>query len=374
MEPRRTIGIVGGGQLALMMAEAAAPLGLRIECLVGGPDDPVVRVVPQAQVGSARDLTDLRRLAQRCDALTFDHELVDPVGLAVLEDEGVVLRPGATALAVAIDKHRQMRVLRGLGLPVPETVVAHSLDEALDAVAAFGGEAVLKVATGGYDGRGVLLDASAASVRSWFPITPTTVLVQPRLAIDHELATQVVRGADGEIVVYPVVRTVQQDGMCAVVQVPSEIESDIEQESVRIATAIAEAIGVVGVLAVEFFVADGRLLFNEIAARPHNSGHVTIESSRTSQFENHLRAVAGLPLGATDLVVPAAAMVNVIGGREASLGSTPLPADVAVHLYGKTPRPGRKLGHVTSIAETTDDAVERAVRAARALEQGAVAS
>lgn len=374
MEPLTTIGIVGGGQLAVMMAEAGRRLGLVVECLADDVDDPVFRVVPHAVVGDPRDLRDLRRFASRCDAVTFDHELVDPVQLAVLEDEGVVLRPSATALAVATDKFRQLRLFRSRGLPVPETIVVHSVEQAIAAVDSLGGGAVLKAATGGYDGRGVLFDCEESAIRAWFPATQTTVLVQPALAIDHELAAQVVRGPDGKMVSYPVVRTVQRDGMCAVVQVPSELDPSLEVEATTIARVIAESIGVVGVLAVEFFVVDGRLVLNEIAARPHNSGHVTIESSRVSQFENHMRAVAGHPLGATDLVVPAAAMVNVIGGPTTGTSPAPLPGDVSVHLYGKTPRPGRKLGHVTSIADSTDDAVERAVRAARSLESGVLAS
>ena len=367
------LGIVGGGQLAVMTAEAARPLGIEVVALASSRDDPVHRVVPGTIVGDSHDVRDLRRLAALCDGLTFDHELVDPVTLALLEDEGVALRPGATAMAVAVDKHRQLRLFRSAGLPVPETVVVHSVHEAIAAAESFG-PAVLKSATGGYDGRGVLIDPGPDAIRSWFPRRRATVLVQPRLAIEAELAVQVVRGVDGEIVVYPAVRTVQDDGMCAVVHVPSGLPPGLESEAASIARTVAEAIGVVGVLAVEFLVVDGAIVLNELAARPHNSGHVTLESSRTSQFENHVRAVVGLPLGATDLVVPAAAMANVIGNVAVAGGLGPSSDDVAVHLYGKTPRPGRKLGHVTSIADSTELAVERAIRAARDLEQGVLAS
>lgn len=373
MDTLRTIGIVGGGQLAVMTAEAARRLGIGVVALAATPDDPVHRVVPDTCVGDARDIRDLRLLADRCDGLTFDHELVDPVVLALLEDEGIVVRPGATAMAVAIDKHRQFRLFRSRGLPVPETAIVHTADEAIAAVQSFG-SSVLKAATGGYDGRGVLLDASPDAIRRWYPESRATVLVQPRLAIEDELAVQVVRGANGDMVTYPVVRTVQRDGMCAVVHVPSGLPLRLEVEASTIARTIAEAIGVIGVLAVEFFVVDGAVVINEIAARPHNSGHVTLESARTSQFENHVRAVVGQPLGSTDLVVPAAAMVNVIGGDHPDGRFGPLPSDVAVHLYGKRPRPGRKLGHVTSTASSIDVAVERAMRAARELECGVLAS
>jgi len=369
-----SIGIVGGGQLALMMAEAASRIDLTVEVLAAAPDDPAARIVPRTTLGDPRDPTDLRRFAERCDAITFDHEMVDPALLAVLEDEGHVLRPGARAMRFAVDKERQLELFDRLGLAMPTTVVARSLDETTDAIMAFGGEAVCKVATGGYDGRGVLLGATTTAAQEWYPSRAVTVLVQPPLAIDGELAVQVVRGADGEMVVYPVVRTVQRDGMCAVVQVPSGADPRLEREAVMAACAVAEAIDVVGVLAIEFFVVDGGLLLNEIAARPHNSGHVTMESARISQFENHLRAVAGHPLGSTELVVPAAAMVNVVGGSSTARGHGPLPTDVAVHLYGKEPRPGRKIGHVTATATTIEHAVDRATAAARALENGVLTS
>lgn len=368
-----TIGIIGGGQLAVMTAEAARRLGVRVAALAATAEDPIHHVVGTTLVGDARDPRDLRRLAAECEVLTFDHELVDPVVLALLEDEGLVFRPGATALAIATDKHRQLRLFRSRDLPVPDTVVVRDVDAAIDAANSFG-DAVLKSATGGYDGRGVLLDSRPETIRSWFPDRDATVLVQPRLDIEDEVAVQVVRAVDGSIVVYPVVRTVQEDGMCAVVQVPSGLAPPIELEAQRIAMVIADSIDVVGVLAVEFFVVDGALVLNELAARPHNSGHVTLESARTSQFENHVRAVVGQPLGSTDLIVPAAAMANVVGvdGMDGRFGR--LPTDVAVHLYGKEPRPGRKLGHVTSTAHTTEVAVQQAVRAARELEGRVLAS
>ncbi|MFM8863280.1 MAG: 5-(carboxyamino)imidazole ribonucleotide synthase [Acidimicrobiia bacterium] len=369
MIPLRSIAIVGGGQLALMMAEAASRIGLVIEVLAAHPDDPAARIVPRTTIGDPGDPVALRELARRCEAVTFDHEMVDPAVLRDLESEGFVLRPGAQAMAVAVDKERQLEVFGRLGLPVPPTNVARSLDEVAAAIAAVGGAAVLKVATGGYDGRGVLLGATADSATEWFPDRP--VLVQPEMDIDAEIAVQVVRGVDGQMATYPVVRTVQHSGMCAVVQVPSGLDPGIERAAVEMAMAIAAEIDVVGVLAVEFFIVDGELLLNEIAARPHNSGHITIESACVSQFENHLRAVAGHPLGSTELVVPAAAMVNVVGSSCGGVGYGPLPTDVAVHLYGKQPRPGRKLGHVTATSESVDDATERALRAARNLENGA---
>ena len=374
MEPCRRVGIVGGGQLAVMMAEAARRLGLEVEALARSGDDPVFRVVPSARVGDACSFDDLRSLAEGTDVITFDHELVDRSVLARLEADGFELRPGSTALAVATDKRCEAGLFEALALDRPDTVIVHEPSAALDAVARFGGAAVLKTATGGYDGRGVLLDVSEHAVRSWFPENAEAVLVQRRVPIDCELAVQVVRGVDGEIVAYPPVRTVQVDGMCSVVHVPSGLGDSVESRAIEISKSIADSIDAVGVLAVEFFVTDGRVVVNEIAARPHNSGHLTIEATLASQFDNHMRAVAGMPLGSTELVVPAAAMVNVVGPSNSIEALGPMPTDVAVHMYGKSLRPGRKIGHVTAIAPTIDEAVERASRAAEVLEAGRVSA
>lgn len=363
------VGIVGGGQLAVMMAEAADELGLEITSLAQVADDPIFSFGRQGFVGDALALDDLRRLASNSDVLTFDHELVDYRVLAQLESEGVIVRPGSTTMAIATDKERQHELFELLEIAQPDTVVVSDLASALNAISRFDGAAVLKTARGGYDGRGVLLDSSEAAVREWFPEGQTTVLVQRRVDIDFEVAVQVVRAHDGTMVTYAPVRTVQSDGMCSIVHIPAEIPPALEDEAMEIARRIAEAVDVIGILAVEFFVLDGALLVNELAARPHNSGHLTIEASATSQFENHLRAVTGLPLGPTDRIVPAAAMANIVGQARQVPQDQSFSSDVSVHMYGKTPRPGRKLGHVTAIADTTDQAIKRALDAANELEQ-----
>ena len=363
------VGIVGGGQLAVMMAEAADDLGLEITSLAQVADDPIFSFGRQGFVGDALALDDLRRLASDTDVLTFDHELIDYRVLAQLESEGVVVRPGSTTMAIATDKEMQYELFERLEIAQPDSVVVTELAAAFEAISRFDGAAVLKTARGGYDGRGVLLDATEAAVREWFPTSQTTVLVQRRVDVEIEIAVQVVRAHDGAVVTYSPVRTVQSDGMCSIVHIPADIAPALEDEAMEIAREIAEAIDVVGILAVEFFVLDGELLVNELAARPHNSGHLTIEASATSQFENHLRAVTGLPLGPTDRIVPAAAMANIVGQTREKLQDQPFSPDVFVHMYGKTPRPGRKLGHVTAIADTTDQAIEHALDAAKELEQ-----
>ncbi len=369
MAPGHRVGIVGGGQLAVMMADAADALGLGITSLAQVADDPIFSFGRQGFVGDALDLGDLRRLASDNDVLTFDHELVDYRVLAQLETEGVIVRPGSTTMAIATDKERQYELFERLEIAQPETVVVSDLDSAFEAISRFDGAAVLKTARGGYDGRGVLLDSSEAVVREWFPPGQTTVLVQRRVDVEIEIAVQVVRAQDGTMVTYSPVRTVQSDGMCSIVHIPAEIAPALQDEAMEIARKIAEAIEVVGILAVEFFVLDGELLVNELAARPHNSGHLTIEASATSQFENHLRAVTGLPLGPTDRIVSAAAMANIVGQTRGELQDHSFSPDVFIHMYGKTPRPGRKLGHVTAIADTTDQAIERALDTAKELEQ-----
>jgi 5-(carboxyamino)imidazole ribonucleotide synthase len=382
---RPTVGIVGGGQLALMLFEASLRLDLDIRVLAARADDPTVGVVPDVRLGDPHDRQALADFADGCDVVTFDHELVDPTVLAALEESGVVLRPGASTMAVAIDKLAQHRIFRDAGLPVPETIVAADAAAVRRAADVLGGPVVVKLATGGYDGRGVAdLDPTHAEP-PWLRMLDRVALVQPRLAIEHELAVVVVRGAAGDMSTYPVVATVQHDGMCRLVHVPSGAGAALEQQAGAIARQVADLVDAVGIVAVEFFVVDGRLLVNEIATRPHNSGHLTIESSVTSQFENHLRAVTGQPLGATDPVVAAAAMVNLVGSVPGATDPSDrvrvpspaqgrrLPADAAVHLYRKTPRPGRKLGHVTAVAESLDLAVSRARRAASDLEAGGTA-
>ncbi len=376
LSARPVIGIVGAGQLALMMFEASLRLDLDVRVLGGAPDEPALRVVPRGAIGDPRDAHVLRSFAHGVDAITFDHELIDIDSVRALERDGHLVRPGSRALSVAIDKQKQHLAFCELDIDQPPTYIAVGVDSLRAAVTSRAFPVVVKHATGGYDGRGVQvierqtqLDALVDAVNP-DSAADITFIVQPKVEIELEIAVQVVRSVHGEIVSYPVVRTVQEDGICRLVHVPAEIPAETAQTAVDAAIRLAEHLDVVGVLAVEFFVVGGQLLVNEIATRPHNSGHITIESSITSQFENHLRAVGGLRLGSTDLVVGAASMVNVIGSNvpPTDLASV-LPRDVAVHLYGKEHRPGRKLGHVTAVGDSIDEVIRRARRAVEALEQ-----
>lgn len=342
------LGIVGGGQLARMLYQAAIPLGIDVRVFAARADEGAARVARDVWVGDHRDLDALARFAAACDVVTFDHELVDPDDVAALEAAGATVRPGARALRVAADKIAQRALFERLGLPVAPYVVADDVDVVARRWAADRSPMVVKTARGGYDGRGVWMVTDDADLDRFVTTgVPGPFLVEPLLALEAELATLVTRGVDGTIVHYPVVRTHQHEGMCRATVAPADVPEALTAAARAIACLTADALDLVGVLAVELFVVEGRLLLNELAPRTHNSGHYTIEACVTSQFENHLRAVLGLPLGPGDLRVPAAAMANLVGRGPDAHDLATLPASARVHHYGKADRPGRKVGHVT---------------------------
>lgn len=368
------VGIVGAGQLARMTYQAAVGLGLDMLILAEDPHDPAAQITARTELGSARSSQDLARLAASCDVVTFEHELVALDALADLEATGHALRPGTQTLAVTTDKARMRTTLDAAGIPVPPFAVLPSGGNgsaeasAQAAVASFaathGWPVVLKAVRGGYDGRGVWIASGpdeAAAVLAQGADHGLDLMVEAHVAIDLEIAVLVARRPSGETAAWPPVQTVQIDGICREVLAPAPVEPAVAAAAVDLARRIAATVGAVGVLAVELFVHGGDLVVNELAARPHNSGHWTIEGATTSQFENHLRAVADLPLGATDLTAAAIASVNVLGGARSGTPGAPASdprrsdvlagalavGDAHVHLYGKTPRAGRKLGHVT---------------------------
>jgi 5-(carboxyamino)imidazole ribonucleotide synthase len=373
------VGIVGAGQLARMLCQAAVGLGVTPRLLAADPIDSAALVDPDVLVGDPGSLAALRALAASCGVTTFDHELVDPDHLAALEAEGHVLRPGAATAAVVVDKRRQREVVGGLGLFQPAwRALPTDVGEAADGVRAHAAEhgwpVVLKAARGGYDGRGVRVVAGPDDVDvAVASMGGAPLLVEEGIAIVVEVAVQVARRPGGEVVAYPVVETVQRDGICVEVVAPATVDPGVAAAADDAARRIAEAIGLVGLLAVELFVdGGGRVTVNELAVRPHNSAHHTIESCETSQFENHLRAVLDLPLGSPALRAPHAVMVNVLGPADGSDPADRLAAALAVpgahvHLYAKGAKPGRKLGHVTVCGADADDVRDRARRAAAAL-------
>ena len=355
-----------------MMGEEAHDVGVSLAVLAQSSDDSATSRVDHVMLGAADDPVALRRLAREVDVVTFDHELVDLEVLATLESEGVILRPSASALAYSVDKARQRESFARAGFPVPAHAVIRR-DEDLAVLAGwsqrYGGPPVLKAARGGYDGRGVLFptDDREALVTARDLLRHGDVVAEERVELRRELAQLVVRGVRGDLVVYPLVTTVQSAGMCSEVHFPAEVDDATREVAREVATRVAEHIDLVGVMAVEFFDTPRELLINELALRPHNSGHWTIEGTHTSQFANHLRAVSGRELGSSDPLAPCAVMVNVVGGdAPGSLDDAQLVEGVAVHDYGKAWRPGRKLGHVTSVGDDAHAVHVRAWTSARA--------
>lgn len=375
-----TVGIVGGGQLARMMVQAAIPLGISVRILAERADDGAARVCPDVTIGRADDPEALRAFAAGCDFLTLDHELVDLEALETIAATGVPVRPSAKTLAYAKDKLHQRTEFAAAGLPVPDFEALPPGPDGATALLAFAGwrgwPVVAKAQRGGYDGRGVwiLQDADTArALREECDANGVALLLEEFVDIQKELAVLVARRASGETVVYPVVETVQRDGICHEVLAPAAVPPLVAAEARAIGERIATLTDATGIVATElFWTVDGRLLINEIATRPHNSGHFSIEGAQTSQFENHLRGVMDWPLGPGDLVAPSVVMANLLGADSESLAAR-LPAtlelDPGVHpyLYGKQVRPGRKIGHVNALGDDPDETRRRAVRAAAML-------
>jgi 5-(carboxyamino)imidazole ribonucleotide synthase len=364
------VGIVGAGQLARMSAPPAIALGIRLRVLAERADDPAAQVVPDVTVGDYRDLDTLRSFAAGCDVVTFDHEHVPTELLRALEAEGVQVRPGSAALVHGQDKLVMRRELRSIGVPVPRWAPVESADDLAKFLAdSPDGAAVLKTARGGYDGKGVRVVRDVAATADWLD-GDAPLLVEELVDFTRELAVIVARSPSGQAVVYPVVESVQVDGVCNEVYAPAPgIEEDHALAAQQAALQIAQALEVTGLMAVEMFDTVDGVLVNELALRPHNTGHWTIDGAVTSQFEQHLRAVLDLPLGSPTPFAPYAVMVNLLGGELPDLYPAYLhcmardPA-LKIHVYGKEVRPGRKIGHVTVIGDDLADLQERGRHAA----------
>ncbi|WP_457623824.1 5-(carboxyamino)imidazole ribonucleotide synthase [Nocardioides secundeburneus] len=367
------MAVVGGGQLARMMAEPAAAMGIPLRLLAEAEGVSAAQVIVDQLVGDHTDLADLRAVTAGASVVTFDHEHVPTDHLRALETDGVAVRPGPGALVHAQDKGVMRERLAELGAPCPRNAIVASLAD----VEAFGLPCVLKTTRGGYDGKGV-----------WFVRTPDDVAEPLRVAAEtgvrllaeetvdfrRELSAQVVRSPSGQAAAYPVVASTQLDGICHEVIAPApDLDPDLATQAQQLALTIAGELDVVGMLAVELFeTRDGRILVNELAMRPHNTGHWTQDGAVTSQFENHLRAVLDLPLGSPSARQPWTVMVNILGGPDDQVGRLfdgyphALARDphLRVHLYGKDLRPGRKVGHVNAYGDDLEDCLERARHAA----------
>ena len=365
--------MVGGGQLARMSAAPAAALGIDFRVLATSPQESAAQVVSDVFLGSHDDERAVLAFAEGVDVVTFDHEHVPPPILEKLEARGVAVRPGPHALINAQDKAVMRRTLEGAGAPVPRWRVVHSAGQAEAFAQEVGYPFILKTSRGGYDGKGVWRIADrgeAKSVMSGALQPGAQWLAEEAVPFVQELSAQVARSPSGQTVAYPVVRTVQTGGICSEVVAPApDLSDERAMLAQRIALDVAGALNVTGMLAVEMFDTGDALLVNELAMRPHNSGHWTIEGAVTSQFENHLRAVLDLPLGAPNLRAPHAVMVNILGGDVGALYSAyrhvfARDPGVKVHLYGKDVRPGRKVGHVTVVGDDASSLLARARHAA----------
>ena len=377
MLPPPTVAVIGGGQLARMMQESAVALGINLRALVEASDGSTGQVTVDKAVGEPADLDAVRALIDGADVLTFEHEHI-PAPTMEEAARLVSVQPPASALLYAQDKLAMRERLTHMGIPCPAWARVEDEAQLAEFGATIGWPLIVKTPRGGYDGHGVTIAHSPADVSSWWGNGP--LLAEALVPFTGEVAALLARTPSGEIASWPVASTVQIDGVCAEVTAPAVgIRPETAAEARRIGERIAAELGVTGVLAVEMFVvgegADERVLVNELAMRPHNTGHWTIDGAVTSQFEQHLRAVLDLPLGSTQLRAPGthAVMVNLLGSSHTQPARTLAEAFAAggagakVHLYGKEVRPGRKLGHVTVVDADPALALERARAAVNAL-------
>lgn len=367
-----TLAVIGGGQLARMMAQPAIALGLPLRLLAEAEGVSAAQVIPDHEVGDYTDLETLRRVTEGCPVVTFDHEHVPTEHLRELEDSGIAVRPGPDALVHAQDKGVMRARLGELGIPCPRNALVSTTAD----VVAFGLPCVLKTTRGGYDGKGVWVVRDLADADVAFTAAREAgvhVLAEELVDFRRELSALVARSPSGQAAAYPVVASAQLDGICHEVVAPApDLAPDLAGQAQEIALRVAGALGVTGILAVELFeTTDGRILVNELAMRPHNTGHWTQDGAVTSQFENHLRAVMDLPLGSPAPRSRWTVMVNILGGpTDSGHLYDGLPHAMArdpflrVHLYGKDLRPGRKVGHVNAYGDDLDDCLERARHAA----------
>ncbi len=373
------IGAIGGGQLARMMTPPAIHLGIEFKVLAESEGSSAAMAA--SQVGDYNQLEVVAEFAKTVDVITFDHEHVPLSVLQALEAASISVQPPSRALAFAQNKLHMRQKLSEFNLPMPawaEIKTAQQLDEF---IAEQGGVAILKTPIGGYDGKGVRVVRSSSDASDWLINIDDfggSLLAEEKVDFVRELAQLSARSVSGEFAAWPLVETQQVDGVCAVVIAPAPSASEaVLAQTADIAEIVATSLGVTGVLAVEMFEArDGRILINELAMRPHNSGHFTIEGSITSQFEQHLRAVSGLPLGSTAMQADHAVMVNLLGVDEKNtfvehFGTAMAKHPVAkLHTYAKSARKGRKMGHVTVVADDLDFALAQAKGAAAVLLQG----
>jgi 5-(carboxyamino)imidazole ribonucleotide synthase len=370
--PGSTLGVLGSGQLGRMFTIAARRMGYRVHTFSPDEDTPTGQVADAEVTAPYDDLEALRAFARRVDVVTFEFENVPADAIDAVEALAPV-RPAAAALHTTQERAREKAFLKERGFPTAPFQRASTLDELWNAVAAVGTPAIVKTAAFGYDGKGQHAVTTPADVdHIWNAIGQQDAIVEKRIPLQAEVSVVAARGLDGRVVQYPLFENRHRHHILDVTTAPAVVPLAVARRAAEIAQAVLEELQYIGVLCVEFFLStDGELLVNEIAPRPHNSGHLTIDAAVTSQFEQQVRAICGLPLGSTDLVRPAA-MANLLGdlwlGGEPNWSGACRYPDVKLHLYGKVQaRPGRKMGHLTSMARTIEEAQDRVISARDAL-------
>ena len=372
------VGIIGGGQLARMLCLAAAALGVRTRTVERQARCPAAAVSGRHQVGDWNLPAVALRLAEGCDVVTLENEFVDFQTLEALENQSVTVLPGSACLKMVQDKLVQKESLRALGIPTPLFRAAGSFSALREAAAEFSFPFLLKRRRHGYDGKGNWTMAKVEALEpAWQRLKGDLFFAEEFCDFAAEIAVMVCRSASGEIVRYPVVETIQKNHICRVVKAPALISEACRREALRIAVEAVEAVGGVGSFGVEMFLTkENRILVNELAPRDHNSGHYTIEACCASQFENHLRAILGWPLGRSKLVKPAAVMVNLLGDANGDSFPSGVPKALGIkgvhlHLYGKdSSKARRKMGHLTVLGESVEGALAKASQAAALLKFG----
>lgn len=371
--PGSVIGVLGGGQLGRMFAMAARRLGYRVHTLAPEHDTPTGQIADVEVVASYDDVDRIRDFARDVDVVTFEFENVSAAAVAAAEAHAIV-RPNGRALEITQHRIREKTFLRQIGLPVTPFAPVRSTADVSDGIRAVGRNAVLKTATFGYDGKGqIRITPHDDPLKAWDSLGRHEAILEAFIDFERELSVVAARGVDGSIAAFVPIENTHHQHILDLSIAPASVPPEIATQAVAIARAVLEGLDYVGVLCVEFFLTgDGRLLINEIAPRPHNSGHLTFDAARTSQFEQQLRAVCGLPLGSSELLQPAA-MANLLGdlwtpGEPNWAAALALP-DVKLHLYGKAiARRGRKMGHLTALAPTTKDARALVLQAREALQ------
>ena len=374
-EGQKTIGIIGGGQLGRMLTLAAQPLGFKVIVINPTSNSPAAQVGAEEIVADLYDPNALRALAERADFVTIEIEHLDATTLGELATLGKPINPEPNTIRLIQDKLKQKEFLQAADIPVAPFAAIETIEAAEAQLEKFGGTMLIKTRHGAYDGRGNMVIHGPADIKNAFTkFADTALYAEQFVPFTKELAVMVARSLDGKVVVYPVVETIHERNICVEVLAPAPVDNSVQQAAAALAGIVAEQLDGAGMFGIEMFLtADNKILINEIAPRVHNSGHYTMDASRTSQFEQHIRAISGLPLGVTDLLAPAAVMINILGERDGpskleGLEKALAIPEVSVHLYGKSPtKIDRKMGHINATGSTLEEARDRAMAARKQL-------